>query len=115
MSETEFDFIVVGAGSAGAALASRLSEDASCRVLCLEAGTEGSGFFWSRIPVGIAKLIDNPAVNWCYRSEPDEGSGQRELQGPEAGDRGTGRQWGGREEGGFLVTPRLMCNNCAWL
>ena len=46
-------------------------------VLCLEAGTEGSDYFWSRIPIGMAKLINRPAVNWCFSSEPDEGSGRR--------------------------------------
>jgi choline dehydrogenase len=79
---SSYDYIVVGAGSAGAAVASRLSEDGQYSVLCLEAGTEGSDFFWSKVPVGIAKLIDNPAVNWCYSSEPDEGSGGRRIEVP---------------------------------
>jgi choline dehydrogenase len=78
----EYDYIVVGAGSAGAVVASRLSESGKYSVLCLEAGVEGSGFMWSRIPAGVAKLIDNPAVNWCYKSEPDEGSGQRQIEVP---------------------------------
>ena len=77
-----YDYIVVGAGSSGAALAARLSESGAYRVLCLEAGKEGSSFFWSRVPVGIAKLIENPAVNWCYESEPDEGSGGRNIPVP---------------------------------
>ena len=79
---TTYDYIVVGAGSAGAAAATRLSENGRYTVLCLEAGTEGSDYLWSRIPVGIAKLVDNPAVNWCFRSEPDEGSGGREIEVP---------------------------------
>ena len=82
MASNSYDYIVVGAGSAGAVLANRLSESGAHKVLCLEAGTEGSGYFWSRIPVGIAKLIDNPAVNWCYSSEPDEGSGGRRIEVP---------------------------------
>lgn len=77
-----FDYIVIGAGSAGAAVATRLSESGEYRVLCLEAGVEGSNFFWSRVPVGVAKLVDNPAVNWCYSSEPDEGSGGRRIPVP---------------------------------
>jgi choline dehydrogenase len=77
-----FDYIVVGAGSAGAVVASRLSESGAYRVLLLEAGTEGSDFFWSRVPVGVSKMIDDPAVNWCYRSEPDEGSGGRHIDVP---------------------------------
>ena len=82
MVSQKYDFIVVGAGSAGAVVASRLSENGKYRVLCLEAGTQGSSYFWSRLPIGIAKLIDNPAVNWCYKSEPDEGSGQRQIDVP---------------------------------
>jgi len=82
MSASSYDFVIVGAGSAGAAIAARLSENGRYTVLCLEAGTEGSNYFWSRIPVGIAKLIDRPAVNWCYSSEPDEGSGGRRIEVP---------------------------------
>ena len=82
MEANTYDFIVVGAGSAGSVLANRLSASGDYRVLCLEAGTEGSNYIWSRIPIGVAKLIDNPAVNWCYSSEPDEGSGGRRLAVP---------------------------------
>jgi choline dehydrogenase len=82
MSSQTYDYIVVGAGSAGAVLANRLTESGGYNVLLLEAGTEGSDFFWSRLPVGVAKLIDNPAVNWCYASEPDEGSGGRRIEVP---------------------------------
>eukprot|EP01036_Dinobryon_divergens_P000878 gene878-biopygen780 len=81
-SDSTYDYIVVGAGSAGAVVASRLSENGSHRVLLLEAGTEGSNFFWSKVPVGVAKMIDDPAVNWCYSSEPDEGSGGRRIAVP---------------------------------
>jgi choline dehydrogenase len=79
---TVFDYIVVGAGSAGAVVASRLSESGAFRVLLLEAGSHGSDFFWSRVPVGVSKMIDDPQVNWCYRSEPDEGSGGRQIDVP---------------------------------
>jgi len=79
---SQFDYIVVGAGSSGATLAARLSESGAHRVLLLEAGTEGSGYFWSRIPVGVSKMIDLPAVNWCFSSEPDEGSGGRRIEVP---------------------------------
>jgi hypothetical protein len=95
-SDQAYDYIVVGAGSAGAVVASRLTESGAHRVLLLEAGTEGSNFFWSRVPVGVAKMIDNPAVNWCYSSEPDEGSGGRRIEVPRGrmlgGRRGTGRR-----------------------
>lgn len=82
MEAKTYDFIVVGAGSAGSVLANRLSAGGDYRVLCLEAGTEGSNYLWSRIPIGVAKLIDNPTVNWCYSSEPDDGSGQRRIEVP---------------------------------
>lgn len=82
MEPSSYDYIVVGAGSAGAVVANRLSASGAYRVLCLEAGTKGSDYLWSRIPAGVAKLIDNPAVNWCYRAEPDEGSGQRRIEVP---------------------------------
>ena len=80
--DSTYDYIVVGAGSAGAVVASRLTESGKHRVLLLEAGTQGSNFFWSKVPVGVAKMIDDPAVNWCYSSEPDEGSGGRRIAVP---------------------------------
>ena len=75
-----YDYIVVGAGSAGSVLANRLSASGQHKVLVLEAGRESHP--WSRIPVGFAKLIENPAANWLYESEPDEGSGQRRIPVP---------------------------------
>jgi hypothetical protein len=67
MESRTFDYIVVGAGSAGSVVANRLSDDPKYQVLVLEAGREGNP--WSRIPVGFAKLIENPAANWLYSSE----------------------------------------------
>ena len=80
METQVFDYIVVGAGSAGSVLANRLSADPKHRVLVLEAGRESHP--WSRIPVGFARLIENPAANWLYSSEPDEGTGQRRIPIP---------------------------------
>jgi choline dehydrogenase len=80
MENENFDYIVVGAGSAGSVLANRLSADPKHRVLVLEAGRESHP--WSRIPVGFAKLIQNPAANWLYSSEPDDGTGQRRIPIP---------------------------------
>ena len=80
METQTFDYIVVGAGSAGSVLANRLSANPKHRVLVLEAGRESHP--WSRIPVGFARLIENPAANWLYSSEPDEGTGQRRIPIP---------------------------------
>ncbi|MDA0661371.1 MAG: GMC family oxidoreductase N-terminal domain-containing protein [Proteobacteria bacterium] len=80
MENQTFDYIVVGAGSAGSVLANRLSASGKHKVLVLEAGRESHP--WSRIPVGFAKLIENPAANWLYSSEPDEGSGGRRIPIP---------------------------------
>ena len=80
METRTFDFIVVGAGSAGSVLANRLSANPKYQVLVLEAGRESHP--WSRVPVGFARLIENPAANWLYSSEPDEGSGQRRIPVP---------------------------------
>jgi len=80
MDSQTYDYIIVGAGSAGSVLANRLSADGKHEVLVLEAGRESHP--WSRIPVGFAKLIDNPAANWLYSSEPEEGSGQRRIPVP---------------------------------
>ncbi|MCP5152631.1 MAG: GMC family oxidoreductase N-terminal domain-containing protein [Ectothiorhodospiraceae bacterium] len=80
MSDNEFDYIIVGAGSAGAALANRLSARPDKRVLLLEAGRESHP--WSRIPVGFARLIDNPAANWLYSAEPEEATRGRRVPVP---------------------------------
>ena len=80
MDGQTYDYIVVGAGSAGSVLANRLSASGKHTVLVLEAGRESHP--WSRIPVGFARLIENPAANWLYTSEPDEGSGQRRIPVP---------------------------------
>jgi choline dehydrogenase len=80
VSNETYDYIVVGAGSAGSVLANRLSASGEHKVLVLEAGRESHP--WSRIPVGFAKLIENPAANWLYSSEPEEGSGLRRIPVP---------------------------------
>jgi len=81
MSETNiYDFIVVGAGSAGAAVAHRLSADPKHRVLLLEAGP--ANHRWSRVPAGYAKLLHNPKANWRYQSEPIPNANGRSLYVP---------------------------------
>jgi choline dehydrogenase len=80
MESQTFDYIVVGAGSAGSVLANRLSANPKYAVLVLEAGRESHP--WSRVPIGFARLIENPAANWLYSSEPDVGTGQRRIPIP---------------------------------
>lgn len=66
-----FDYVIVGAGSAGCLLANRLSRDPDVRVLLLEAGGRDD-YFWIPIPVGYLYTIANPRTDWCYKTEPDE-------------------------------------------
>ena len=75
-----YDYIVVGAGSAGAAVANRLSADSRNKVLLLEAGRASHP--WSFIPIGMARLIKNPAANWLYSSEPEASTNGRRLPVP---------------------------------
>ncbi|MCP4387777.1 MAG: choline dehydrogenase [Gammaproteobacteria bacterium] len=76
-----FDYIVVGAGSAGCVLAHRLSIDPGNKVLLLEAGGKDLNP-WLHIPVGYFKTMHNPAYDWCYLTEPDPGIAERCLQWP---------------------------------
>ena len=82
MGVATYDFIIIGSGSAGGVLAGRLSACEKNKVLCLEAGTRGANYIWSYAPAGTAMMIDNPAVNWRYRSEPDSSIGDREIYVP---------------------------------
>jgi choline dehydrogenase len=82
MSETtEFDYIVVGAGTAGCLLANRLSADPAKRVLLVEAGRKDD-YHWIHIPVGYLYCIGNPRTDWLYQTEPDEGLNGRRLRYP---------------------------------
>ncbi|HTR87593.1 MAG TPA: GMC family oxidoreductase N-terminal domain-containing protein [Reyranella sp.] len=76
----DHDFIVVGAGSAGAAVAYRLSADARNKVLLLEAGLPDNP--WTRLPVGSARMLTNPAANWLYSAEPEANTKGRRIPVP---------------------------------
>jgi len=81
MDESEYDYIIVGAGSAGCLLANRLSADADKRVLLLEAGGRDN-WIWFHIPVGYLFAIGNPRADWCFTTESEEGLNGRRLNYP---------------------------------
>ncbi|HMH71332.1 MAG TPA: choline dehydrogenase [Bradyrhizobium sp.] len=82
MSETvEFDYVIVGAGSAGCVLANRLSADGKNSVLLLEAGPKDSNL-WIHVPLGYGKLFKDKSVNWMYQTEPEPGLGGRQVFQP---------------------------------
>ena len=76
-----FDFIILGAGSAGCVLANRLSENPSNKVLLIEAGGKDN-YPWIHIPVGYFKTMHNPKTDWCYKTEPDESMNNISIRYP---------------------------------
>ena len=81
LASDPFDYIIVGAGSAGCVLANRLTASGRHRVLLLEAGgTDRSP--WIHIPLGYGKHFSNPKVNWLYTNEPDPATGNRRIAQP---------------------------------
>jgi choline dehydrogenase len=80
-SDATFDYVVVGAGTAGALMANRLSADVKRRVLLIEAGRPDD-YHWIHIPVGYLYCIGNPRTDWLYRTEPVPGLNGRTLRYP---------------------------------
>ncbi|MBU2993684.1 GMC family oxidoreductase [Octadecabacter sp. 1_MG-2023] len=81
MDTCEFDYIIVGAGSAGCVVANRLSEGGKFTVALLESGGSDARF-WVKVPLGYGVNVSNPDVNWGYRTEPDEGLNARSISWP---------------------------------
>ncbi len=79
--KTEFDYIIVGAGSAGCVLANRLSENPSHRILLIEAGPKDRSP-WIHIPAGFSRMFVNPKYNWGYMSAPEPGLDNRPIYSP---------------------------------
>ena len=79
--EIKFDYIVVGAGSAGCVLAARLSEDANVRVLLLEAGPPDTSP-WIHLPIGYGRTMWDKRVNWCFETEPEPNMLGRKIYWP---------------------------------
>ncbi|MGI9476300.1 MAG: GMC family oxidoreductase [Hyphomicrobiaceae bacterium] len=104
ISGQTFDYIIVGAGSAGCVLANRLSEDPGNRVLLLEAGGPDNNP-WIHIPVGYFKTMHNPETDWCYRTEPDPNLAGRSLDWPR------GKTLGGSSSINGLLYIRGHCSD----
>ena len=79
--EQTFDYVIVGAGTAGSLLANRLSADKRLRVLLIEAGRKDD-YHWIHIPVGYLHCIGNPRTDWLYSTEPEAGLNGRSLRYP---------------------------------
>jgi len=98
-STADFDYVIVGAGSAGCVLANRLSEDGRYRVLLLEAGPPDT-YPWIHIPIGYAKTMFHPVLNWGFYTEPEPTMNGRKVYWPR------GRTLGGSSAINGLISIR---------
>ena len=81
MARTGYDYIIVGAGSAGCVLANRLTADGRSRVLMLEAGPRDN-YLWIHIPIGYGKTMFHPVYNWGFHTEPEPEMNGRRIYWP---------------------------------
>ncbi|MEP6998067.1 MAG: choline dehydrogenase [Betaproteobacteria bacterium] len=99
MRSVDYDYVIVGAGSAGCVLANRLSADGHHSVLLLEAGPADT-YPWIHVPIGYAKTMFNPRFNWCFYTEPDPGMNERKIYWPR------GKTLGGSSSINGLISVR---------
>src|SRR5689334_8936654 len=98
-NETEFDYVIVGAGSSGCVLANRLSAGPDCTVGLVEAGPRDSSL-WIHLPIGYGRTMWDPAVNWKFQTEPEPNMAGRRIYWPR------GRVLGGSSSINGLIVIR---------
>jgi choline dehydrogenase len=99
METPEYDFVVIGAGSAGCVVANRLSADPKLQVALLEAGPPDRSF-WIHLPIGYGKTMWDPKVNWRFYTEPEPNMAGRKIYWPR------GRTLGGSSSINGLIAIR---------